>query len=237
MNQKYQMVVLCGGMATRIFPVTEKIPKSLLPINGKPFIKYQLDLLNDNGFTDVVLCVGYLGREIELIIKNKYKDINIQYSYDGDTYLGTAGAIRKALYFLNDSFFVMYGDSYLNVEYDKIQKKFAESNKLSMITVFKNNDLYDKSNVLFEDEKVKLYSKEEPTPDMQYIDYGLSIYDQEAFFYVKDGEKQDLSKLMKIMISQGMMDAYEIPTEQRFYEVGSFQGIKDFSEYVRKNGL
>ena len=106
------VAILAGGLATRIRPLTEKFPKSLIDINGRPFIDYQLQMLKANGLSDVVLCVGYEGRQIEDHLGDGARHgLKVRYSYDGRELVGTGGALRKALPLLSDPFLVIYGDS------------------------------------------------------------------------------------------------------------------------------
>jgi NDP-sugar pyrophosphorylase family protein len=92
------VVILAGGLATRLRPLTEKIPKSLVEVAGRPFLEHQIALLRKNGITEIFLCVGYLGQMIEALFGNgKQHGVRIAYSYDGDKLLGTGGAIKKLL--------------------------------------------------------------------------------------------------------------------------------------------
>src|ERR1700719_4898647 len=124
------VVILAGGLATRLRPITEKIPKALVEVAGRPFLEHQIELLTLNAISDVVLCVCYLGEMIE----RRYGDgaslgIKIRYSFDGPKLLGTGGAIKKALGLLPDAFFVLYGDSYLPMAYQAAAAAFQETGK------------------------------------------------------------------------------------------------------------
>ncbi len=169
-------VILAGGLATRLLPKTEKMPKALLEVAGKSFLEHQLTLLRQHGIRRVVLCVGYLGE----MIQDRYGSgtaigMDLLYSYDGDRLLGTGGAIKKAIPLLPESFFVLYGDSYLPIDYQAVARAFYVSEKPALMTVFRNRDAWDTSNVWFTDSQVRLYSKKRRIPEMQYIDYGLSV--------------------------------------------------------------
>jgi MurNAc alpha-1-phosphate uridylyltransferase len=144
------VVILAGGLATRMKPITEKIPKSLIEVNGKPFILHQLDYLKSQGIQNIVLCIGHLGHMIKSLIGDgKALGLNIQYSLDGDKLLGTGGAIKKALPLLSKDFFVLYGDSFLPIDYKNVEDAYVSSKKNALITVIKNNNQWDKSNVEF----------------------------------------------------------------------------------------
>src|SRR5208283_4063956 len=154
------VAILAGGLATRLRPITEKIPKSLVPVAGKPFLAHQLELLHARGIRRVVLCIGYLGE----MIQREFSDggafgVRLDYSFDGPKLLGTGGAIKRALPLLSDEFFVLYGDSYLPVEYRPIAEFFRRSGKLGCMTVYRNEGRYDTSNVVFRDGEIAVYDK------------------------------------------------------------------------------
>ncbi len=166
------VVILAGGLATRLRPLTEKIPKSLVEVAGRPFLEHQIALLRKNGITEIFLCVGYLGAMIEERFGNGQQyGVRIAYSYDGDKLLGTGGAIKKVLPKLSEEFFVLYGDSYLPIDYQAVATHFRASGKPALMTVFRNDDAWDRSNVWFEEGILRLYSKTERHPKMHYIDY------------------------------------------------------------------
>ena len=112
------VAILAGGLATRLRPITEKIPKSLVDVAGEPFIVRQLDYLFRQRVRDVVLCIGYLGEMIEAVVGDGSRfGLRVSYSIDGPILLGTGGALRRAAPLLGEAFFVLYGDSYLPVDY------------------------------------------------------------------------------------------------------------------------
>ena len=175
----FPIVILAGGLATRLRPITEKIPKSLIEINGEPFVYHQLDLLEKNGFKQIYFCLGFLGEQVEdAVRKGEYfKKLSISFSYDGDKLLGTGGTIRKIINQLPDYFFITYGDSYLDIDFNNIQELFElkKQNYNSLMTVYKNTDLFDTSNVIFENDSIELYSKTKKDSRMSHIDYGVGI--------------------------------------------------------------
>ncbi len=169
------VAILAGGLATRLRPITEKIPKSLVPVAGLPFLAHQLELLRARGIRRAVLCVGYLGE----MIQRKFGDghslgLQLDYSFDGPKLLGTGGALKRALPLLGREFFVLYGDSYLPADYAPIAEFFRRSGKLGLMTVYRNEGQYDTSNVVFRDGEIVVYDKKHRLPEMRHIDYGLS---------------------------------------------------------------
>ena len=225
------LVLLSGGLATRLRPVSHSIPKSLIDIGGRPFIEYQLELLKKQGIEDVIICLGYLGEQIEELIGNGEKfGINIKYSYDGDKLLGTAGAIKKALPYLPDTFFVMYGDSYLPIDFKDVSDLFKKNKNSALMTVLENNNKWDKSNVIFEGNYVVKYNKKVLLPEMNFIDYGLGILTKECFNRVRKGEICDLANVYKSLAEEGQLLGFEV--KKRFYEIGSFDGIEEFKKYI-----
>lgn len=226
-----QIAILAGGLATRLQPLTEKIPKSMIMINGKPFLQYQLEFLKKEGITDIVLCVGYLSEQIETYFGDgKRFGVNIKYNRERGRLLGTAGALKNAERLLEDVFFVMYGDSYLLLNFKEVMSYYKRFNKSALMVVYKNYDKYDKSNVVVEDGLVKKYDKKHKTKDMIYIDYGVSILRKEVLNMISENQVYSLEDLFPALIKQNEMLAFE--TQARFYEIGSRRGLEDFKKYV-----
>lgn len=231
------IVILSGGLAKRLRPLTETIPKCMLVFINKPFIQYQIELLVSRGFKNILICAGYLGDQIkEFIGDGSRLKANVSYSFDGDKLLGTGGAILKAKYELSDVFFVLYGDSYLTINYKNILKFFYKNNLIGLMTVFKNNNLYDKSNTIFKNDIVTLYDKRNITPEMSYIDYGLSILKKDALSLIKTEDGYyDLADLLNILSKKNQLLGFEI--KKRFFEIGSIKGIEDFNNYLKRKNV
>jgi N-acetyl-alpha-D-muramate 1-phosphate uridylyltransferase len=230
-NKMLPVVIIAGGLATRLRPLTTTIPKSLVDINGEPFVTHQLRLLQQQGITDVEMCLGYLGEQIiEVVGDGSHYGMNINYVFDGDKLLGTAGAIKRALPNLDDTFFVLNGDSYLPCDYFAVQQAFLASGKAAQMTVFRNEGKWDTSNVEFDDGQIITYDKVNRTPRMLHIDYGLEIFTKKAFANVPDNEPYDLVPVYQELIKKQQLAAYEV--FERFYENGSFSGITELCEYL-----
>ena len=225
------VLILCGGLATRLQPITKTIPKSLVMVNNKPMLQYQLDMLQKQGIRHVVLCVGYLGEMIQDTFGDKYRDILLEYSFDGPKLIGTGGAIKKAYSKLSDTFFVLYGDSYLPVEYKPILEYFHTTNKEGLMTLFKNDNLYDTSNVVFKDNQIICYDKKNKITDMNYIDYGLSIFNVSVFKTYPADCSFDLSQVMVNLVNNKQLAGYEV--FNRFYEMGSINGLNELELYLK----
>ena len=226
------VAILAGGLATRLRPITEKIPKSLVEVAGEPFLAHQLRLLHSHGIRKAVLCVGYLGEMIERDFGDGAFGVELKYSFDGPVLLGTGGALRLALPLLDDAFFVLYGDSYLPVDYATVGEAWRASGKDALMTVFRNEGAWDTSNVEFSDGKLVRYDKRDRTPAMRHIDYGLSIFKASVFADRAIGEKFDLSEVQRDLVAQGRMAGYEV--RERFYEVGSHAGLAELNELLSK---
>ena len=223
--------ILAGGLATRLRPLTETIPKSLIDINGEPFIAHQLRLLRENQIERVVLCVGHLGEEIQRIIGDGARfDLQVEYSFDGPKLAGTAGAIKCALPMLSDDFLVLYGDSYLDFDYQAAWQSFQASNKLSLMTVFANEGRWEKSNVEYDGARILSYDKQNATRHMRHVDYGLGIFKKEAFSNVPTGQPRDLAQLYQDMLKRDQLAAFEV--RDRFYEIGSVSGLDETRQYL-----
>lgn len=231
-----QVVILAGGLGTRIKEYYPDTIKSLIKFDGIPFIEYQLDILRKNKLTDIVICAGFgaeaLEEELYLFEDKEY--FNIQISHDGASPLGTGGAIKKALPLLKENFMVLYGDSYLDFNYKRTIDKFLSSNMLSLMTIFENNGQYDKSNVAYDGHKIIVYNKTVNNPFYyRYVDYGANFFRKKAF-EENVPFRFDLSLLQQILIQKGEMGVDVI--KERFYEIGSIEGINDFKNMIeRKN--
>jgi NDP-sugar pyrophosphorylase family protein len=228
------VAILAGGLATRLRPLTETIPKALIEINGTPFVEHQLRLLRRKGITDVVLCVGYRGEQIRECAGDGARfGLHIQYSFDGPRLLGTAGALLRALPLLGARFFVLYGDSYLSCDYGAVEDCFLQSGKLGLMTVFRNAGDWDTSNVKFSDGRILKYDKVERDPGMRHIDYGLGAFESTALRDVPSEKAYDLASVYQDLLRRGQLAACQI--EHRFYEVGSTEGIRQLSEFLSKS--
>jgi len=229
------VAILAGGLATRLHPVTERMPKALLPIAGRPFIHWQLGLLAQQGVTEVVLCAGHLGEQIQAAVGDGSGfGVTVSYSFDGDTLLGTGGALKRALPKLGAAFFVLYGDSYLRCSFAAVQTAYEASAALGLMTVVCNEDRWEKSNVLFRDGWVVEYNKHSPRPDMRHIDYGLSILSIQALSRSPASAAFDLADLYHELASRGELAALTV--NERFFEIGSIGGIEATEHYLMSWG-
>ena len=228
--------ILSGGLGTRLGNLTTNTPKAMINILCRPFIEYQLMLLHKAGIKKIIFCVGHLSNQIKSHIGDgKNFGLTVEYSDDGKELLGTGGAIKKALPLLGKVFFVLYGDSYLPCNYKEIAKYFLENEKkelLALMTVFKNCNKWDKSNIVFKEGAVIAYDKTKALPEMNYIDFGLSILTEDAFKESAEscGEVFDLQSLFKDLISKSKLAGYEVFS--RFYEIGSKKGIEEIEEFL-----
>lgn len=228
------VAILAGGLATRLRPTTEKIPKALIEVAGKPFIFHQLQYLRKQGIKKVVLCVGYLCEMIEEEVGDGSKfDIDISYSYDGDFLLGTGGSIKKALPFLDENFYVLYGDSFLPIHFKPIEDFFFGCKKPALMTIILNENKWDKSNVIFNDGLVLEYNKNEPRSEMKFIDYGLGVLSKSLFDTYEEKVAFDLADLYHLLSTQNQLAGFKV--KERFYEIGSHQGIKETELYLSAN--
>ena len=230
------VAILAGGLASRLRPLTQTLPKALLPVAGRPFIHWQLAQLAQQGVTRVVLCVGYLGERIQAAVGDGSGfGVTVSYSFDGDTLLGTGGALQRALPLLGAAFFVLYGDSYLPCSFPAVQAAYEASAAPGLMTVFCNEDRWEKSNVLFRDGRVVEYDKHSPHSDMRHVDYGLSILSAETLQGNPAGTAFDLAEVYHDLAARGALAA--LPVEERFYEIGSVAGIEATEKYLAAGSL
>jgi len=220
------VALLAGGLATRLRPITEKIPKVLVRVAGRPFLDHQIALLRAQGLTRIVLCLGHLGEEVVAQFGDgSAQGVQLEYSFDGLKLLGTGGAIKQALPKLGGAFFVLYGDSYLTEPFLPVAEFFLDSGKLGCMTVYRNEGRYDTSNVVFVKGEIQVYDKEQRLPEMRHIDYGLSLFKSEAFADWPADQPFDLAGVMTRLVERRQMAGWEV--KERFYEIGSHEGLAE----------
>lgn len=233
-DKLFPIVILAGGLATRLGSLSKTTPKSLILVNEEPFIAHQLRLLKNQGFERIILCIGYLGNLIQDYVKDGEQfGLSVIYSDDGKKLLGTAGALYKASSLLDENFFVLYGDSYLKIDYKQVQQFFEQQSKPALMTIFKNNDSGDRSNIEFSNNRIIKYDKKNKTLNMTHIDYGLSLFKKNIF--ASNVIFNDLSELFQKLLAENRLANYEI--FQRFYEIGSVNGLKRFQHYITHENM
>lgn len=225
------LAVLAGGLATRLHPVTQTIPKSLIEVAGEPFISHQLRLVQKQGVERVVLCIGHLGEMVEEFVGDGGRwGLEVAYSRDGGKLLGTGGALKKALDKLGDRFFVLYGDSYLEGDFAAIARAHEESGKLGLMTVLENRGRWDRSNVVYESGRIVVYDKTQERDDMVHIDWGLGVLRADAFLWSPGAEVFDLPALYRRLLEMNELAGYEV--HNRFFEMGSAEGIAETQAHL-----
>jgi NDP-sugar pyrophosphorylase family protein len=223
--------ILAGGLGTRLGERVRDTPKPLLPVAGRPFVFHQLELLRRYGARRIVLCVGYLGEEIERVVGDGSElGLEVLYAYDPPDLAGTAGAVRGALHLLGEEFLVLYGDTYLRIDYLDVQRAFRESGKPALMTVLRNEGRWDTSNVVFADGLVKVYDKQHLTPDMHWIDYGLGMLSSAALDVTAD---PDLAAVYRELAQRGQLAGYE--ATERFYEIGTPDALSETESFLARS--
>ena len=226
------IAILCGGLATRLRPVTLTVPKSMLQVAGKPFIAHQLKLLVKAGFQDVVLLCGYLGEQIQNFVGDGSRfECRARFSFDGPELLGTGGAVRRALPLLGQDFMLTYGDSYCPTNYSRIYDAFRVSMMPGLMTVFHNENRWDSSNVEYRDQRIVRYDKTDRDSAMKHIDYGVSAFKAEVFEEIESNQAVDLSSIQKNLVAKGKLAGLEV--FERFYEIGKSDGLEEADAELR----
>lgn len=222
------IAILAGGLGTRLQSVAPNVPKILVPVNGRPFVDWLLSYLREKNVGHVVLCVGYLGqRVVDYVGDGATYGLRVEYSFDGENQRGTAGALRNALNLLPNEFMVQYGDTFLPISYKSIFNRFKSSNANCALTVFKNNNKFDRSNIIFENKKIIKYSKSVHMPTMTFIDYGLSFFKKD--FFVRNCVEDDLAEFYEKLSDDGVLHGLQV--KSRFYEIGNPRGLEETQRY------
>ncbi|MBR0849461.1 NTP transferase domain-containing protein [Bradyrhizobium diazoefficiens] len=232
---KLPVAILAGGLATRLRPLTEATPKALLDVAGKPFIIRQLDYLREQGVGRVALCTGFLGEQVASIVGDgSICGLSVSYSQDWPMLLGTGGALKQALPLLGSRFMVLYGDSFLPIDFASVERTFLESGKPAMMTVMHNAGRWDTSNVLFRDGEIVEYNKRAPIAEMRHIDYGLAALSADVLMDHGAEGAFDLADVYHGLSLSGRLAGMEV--HERFYEIGSSKGLAEAADYFRGRG-
>jgi NDP-sugar pyrophosphorylase family protein len=227
------VAILAGGLATRLRPLTERVPKSLLRVAGRPFILHQLELLREQEIENVVLCLAHLGEQIRAVVDAAVvPGLSVRYCFDGPRLLGTGGALRAALPLLGEEFFVLNGDSYLPCSLQSIQAAYRAAQRPALMTVVRNDNRWDRSNVQFSGGRLLRYDKRSPGEGMSHIDFGICVLSGTVFAPYAAAEHLDLADMLHDVSLRGELAAFEVAG--RFYEIGSPQGLKDTEEFISR---
>lgn len=225
------VAILAGGLAMRLGPVTAQCPKVLVDVAGRPFAEHQIALLRRHGITNLVFLVGHLGEMVQSTLGDGLRwGVTLRYVFDGPRPLGTGGAVRHALADLGSAFFVLYGDSYLDCDYADVGRAFLSSGADGLMTVCRNDNRWDRSNVHFENGRILAYDKRQQTTGMRHIDYGLGVFATRVFERFSSDEAFDLADVYQRLLADRTLAAYEVPG--RFYEIGSPAGLAETRAYL-----
>lgn len=226
------VVVIAGGMGSRLGTLTKEIPKSMVLVKQRPFIYWQLRLLRSQGFREILFCLGHLGKIIEDYVGDGSKfGVKVSYAYDGTEPLGTGGALVNAVRELQSDFAVTYGDSYLPTNFDAAKKVFFNTDKSGLITVYRNSNELVKSNMKKLESGGFIYSKNPLRKDCDFVDYGMFFLKKEEFMCHLRTPPWDIGNLIAEMLEKDRLETFEIL--ERFYEVGSLSGISDLNLFLR----
>jgi NDP-sugar pyrophosphorylase family protein len=226
-----QAAILAGGLGQRLMPLTSDVPKPMVPVLGRPFLEHQIALLRRHGVTDIVLLVGHLAEKI----RSYFGDgtgfgVTIRYSDEGDARLGTAGALKHAEPLLANAFMVLFGDSYLVLDYAQVWRDFVHGGTRAMMVVFRNDNQFDTSDVAVEDGYVAAYQKYPPLPNAVFINYGLTVLKRETLATMDEGQRISLQEFLRPLIRDRQLGAW-IAT-QRFFEIGSVEGLRETERFL-----
>ena len=231
--QVEQVVILAGGLGTRLGKLTKNIPKALIEINNKPFIEWQINYFLNQGKKKFLLCLGHFSEQIIEFVEKKFPDIEINFSLDGEKMLGTGGALVNAYEQLEENFYVIYGDSYLQIDLKNIELRHDIKDSVITMAIFKNDNMYDKSNVQIHDKKLRYYKNSSEI--CNYIDYGVSIISKKILSDYNLSNFINLSHIYENESKKNKINYYL--AKNRFYEVGSEKGIFELNKFLKTTNL
>lgn len=226
-----QAVILAGGLGTRLRPMTDKVPKAMAAVNGRPFLEYELELLASHGVDDIILCVAYLGETIRAHFGDGSDfGVKIRYSSEGERLLGAIGALKMAGRMLKEAFFVTYGDAYPRLDYREMMDVLLEREELAIMAVYRNEGRLGKSDVVVKDGLVSEYDKVASVPGMDWINFGATAMKKGALDSVEMGRVSDEQEFYGRMAKEGQLLAYEV--KERFYEIGTVERLSEFAAFI-----
>jgi len=229
-----QVVILAGGLGTRLRPLTLSVPKPMVLVAGKPFLEYEILNLKRGGFRNFVICTGYRTEAIEEYFGDGSKiGVSIDYSRDGDSLLGPAGALKHAAKLIEEQFMVTYGDSFLRIDFSAFKKAFRSSGKLGMMSVLENHDEFGKSDIVVRGGLVTDYNKSNQKPGMNWINYGATMLQKNALNFIPDSTEVGEEQFYWMLIERGELAAFVTPN--RFYEIGTLSGLSQFRQFLAQN--
>lgn len=226
-----QAVILAGGLGTRLRPMTQNVPKAMALVSKKPFLEYEICLLRKSGINDFVLCVGYLGKMVEDYFGDGSRwGVRIRFSYDGPKPMGPAGALRKALPFLGDFFFVTYGDAYLRANYQGVMEALLGSSKLGVMTVYHNRNMYGNSDVVVRGDRIVRYDKKSRGKGMEWVNFGATALKKSALNLIASDKKCSEEEFYGELIRRHELLAFIV--QERFYEIGNLESLREFKQFI-----
>jgi NDP-sugar pyrophosphorylase family protein len=232
-----QVVIVAGGLGTRLARQTGDRPKALVPVNGRPFLGYVLDWLADSGVRRVHLCLGHRAEHIRDFLdasKDALPSLTFTTTVEPEP-LGTAGCLRAAGTSVEDEFVLLLGDTYTPVDLGSLVDRWREGGHEAAMCVLHNSDWLVASNVGVRDGLVSRYDKQAPPGTLQHVDYGIAFLRRASLGRLPDGDPSDLGDLFHSLIADGALAAVEVG--QRFYEIGSEAGYAEFCALVAAGTL
>lgn len=233
-----QAVILAGGLGIRLRPLTYRVPKSMVPILDKPYLYYQLEFLSKQGIPDILILTGYLGNQIEEYFKDgSYLGLRIRYCREREP-VGTGGALRNAWSLLEEKFFIIYGDSFLPINYSIVEDEFLKSGKEALVVVYdnRNKEIGVQCNITINSSSlVTNYSKKKPYPELRYIDAGVLTLKKEVLKHISKNKRvvSFEEEIFPVLIQKRKLIAYI--TRQRFYDIGTQERMKQFEEFLKND--
>ena len=226
----FPVMILAGGLGTRVKTDYKNTQKCMIKFKSHPFIFYVIENLKKNKIANIIILTGYKSYQVKKYIKSKYKNSKINFIFisDGKSLLGTGGAVKKALKYIDEDFFIINADSYLNYNYRKIAKYYLDKKLSSLITVYKNLNGSDKNNLKFYNVKIIYYNKKK-NDQCNYIDWGLSIFNKKIFQGIKY-KKFDLELIYHNQIKNKKLYGYEV--FKKYYEIGNPKAIRTFKNFL-----
>jgi NDP-sugar pyrophosphorylase family protein len=218
-----QAVILAGGLGTRLGDLTRHLPKPMVPVAGRPYLEHQLAELRHQGITDILLLTGYLGDRIEAHFGDGCRfGVRVRYSRER-TPQGTGGALRDASGLLAEEFLLIYGDSFLPIDYREVVRRLADDPAaVGVAVVYDNTESTTvPNNIALEAGYVSRYDKDGPrTPELRYVEAGVLAFRRCVVDFLPGGGPVSLEKeVYPALVSWRLLLGFV--TRQRFFDIGT----------------
>lgn len=230
-----KVLILCGGFGTRLKPITEKVPKPMILLNGKPILFYLIQICQKNGFKDFIFATHYLSQKIINFFGNG-KDFGVKIKYFCEKKpLGSAGAIKNAEKDLSNNFMVINGDTFIKVNLRKIVKFHHQKNGLGTLVVHRTSHPKDSDLVLFDKNKKIIFFGRNSfiTKKTNLGNAGIFVFKKEIIKFIPKNKFYSIEKNLLPKLIKNKKEIYAYYTNEYIKDIGTFERLKEVEKHLK----